>query len=49
MSEERGLELQDTEKQEVAFSGAERTRERLAFVPRADIYETGEALSLIHI
>ena len=47
MSEERGLELQDTEKQEVAATGAERTRERLAFVPRADIYETGEAITVV--
>jgi HSP20 family molecular chaperone IbpA len=47
MSEERGLELQDIEKQEVDFSGAERTRERLAFVPRTDIYETGEAITVV--
>ena len=47
MSEEKGLELQDTEKQEVAESGAERTRDRLAFVPRADIYETGEAITVV--
>jgi HSP20 family molecular chaperone IbpA len=47
MSEERGLELQDTEKQEVAETGTERTRDRLAFVPRADIYETGEAITVV--
>jgi HSP20 family molecular chaperone IbpA len=47
MSEERGLEVQDTEKQEVDFAGAERTRERLAFVPRADIYESGEAITVV--
>lgn len=47
MSEERGLELQDTEKQEVVTTGAERTRERVAFVPRADIYETGEAITVV--
>jgi HSP20 family molecular chaperone IbpA len=47
MSEERGLELQDTEKQEVAATGAERTRDRLAFVPRTDIYETDEAITLV--
>ena len=47
MSEERGLEVQDTEKQEVETEGAERTRERLAFVPRADIYETAEAITVV--
>lgn len=47
MSEERGLELQDTEKQEVVATGTERTRERVAFVPRADIYETGEAITVM--
>lgn len=47
MSEETGLELQDTEKQEVAAAGAERTRERPAFVPRADIYETGETINVL--
>ena len=47
MSEERGLEVQDTEKQEVETTGAERTRERLAFVPRADIYETAEAITVV--
>ena len=47
MSEERELEPQDTEKQEVATTGAERTRDRLAFVPRADIYETDEGISVV--
>ena len=47
MSEERDLELQDTEKQEVETEGAERTRERPAFVPRADIYETAEAITVV--
>lgn len=47
MLEEKGLEIQDTEKQEVATSGAERTRERLAFVPRADIYETDESITVL--
>lgn len=47
MSEERVLEVQDTEKQEVETTGAERTRERLAFVPRADIYETAEAITVV--
>jgi HSP20 family molecular chaperone IbpA len=47
MSEERGLEVQDTEKQEVEEMGAERTRDRLAFVPRVDIYETDEAIHVL--
>jgi HSP20 family molecular chaperone IbpA len=47
MSEESGLELQDAEKLEVESEGAERTRERLAFVPRADIYETAEAITVM--
>lgn len=47
MSEEQALEIQDTEKQEVADTGAERTRDRLAFVPRVDIYESGEAITVI--
>jgi HSP20 family molecular chaperone IbpA len=47
MSEEQALEIQDTEKQEVADTGAERTRDRLAFVPRVDIYESGEAITVM--
>ena len=47
MSEERGLEVQNTEKQEVEEMGAERTRDRLAFVPRVDIYETDEAIHVV--
>ena len=40
MAEEtKDLQLQETEKQEVQESGAERTRERPAFIPRSDIYE----------
>jgi hypothetical protein len=39
MTEEtKDLQVQETEKQEVIESGAERTRERAWFVPRADIY-----------
>jgi HSP20 family molecular chaperone IbpA len=47
MSEEMALEVQDTEKQEVVESGAERTRDRQAFVPRADIYETDQAIVVV--
>lgn len=48
MTEEtRDLQLQETEKREVAESDAERTRDRLAFVPRADIYETDDEIVVV--
>jgi HSP20 family molecular chaperone IbpA len=47
MSEEQALQLEDTEKLEVEETGAERTRDRLAFVPRVDIYETDEAITVV--
>jgi HSP20 family molecular chaperone IbpA len=47
MSEEKALQAQDTEKQEVAMPGAERTRDRVAFVPRSDIYETNEGITVV--
>ncbi len=47
MTEEKALQVQDTEKLEVAETGAERTRDRLAFAPRADIYETDEAITVV--
>jgi len=47
MTNEKELNIQETEKQEVAETSAERTRSRLAFVPRADIYETNEAIVLV--
>ncbi len=47
MTEDRALQVGDTEKLEVAETGAERTRDRLAFVPRADIYETSEAITVV--
>jgi HSP20 family molecular chaperone IbpA len=47
MTEEKALQVEDTEKQEVAETGAERTRDRLAFVPRADIYEAEEAITVV--
>jgi HSP20 family molecular chaperone IbpA len=47
MTEEtREIQVQDTEKQ-VAETEAERTRDRPAFVPRADIYETDEAIYVV--
>ena len=47
MSQEQSLEMQDTEKREIEPSGTERTRDRLAFLPRADIYENGEAIAVV--
>ena len=47
MANETELNIQETEKQEIAETGAERTRSRLAFVPRADIYETNEAIVVV--
>ena len=44
--ESREIQVQDTEKQ-VAETQAERTRDRPAFVPRADIYETDEAIVVV--
>jgi HSP20 family protein len=47
MTEEtRDLQVQEAEKQ-VAETEAERTRDRPAFVPRADIYETDEAIVVV--
>ncbi len=47
MAEEQALQVQDAEKQELDLAGAERTRDRLAFVPRADISETGEGITVV--
>ena len=48
MAEEtRDLQVQDTEKREVVETDAERTRDRLAFVPRADIYETDDEIVVV--
>ena len=47
MANENELHIQETEKQEIAETGAERTRSRLAFIPHADIYETNEAIILV--
>lgn len=46
-NESKDIQVQETEKQEVAESGAERTRERVAFVPRVDIYETNDSIFLV--
>ena len=47
MTEDTALQVQDMEKREVAETGAERTRDRLAFVPRADVYETEDAIFVV--
>jgi HSP20 family molecular chaperone IbpA len=47
MTEETTLQVEDAEKREVAETGAERTRDRVAFVPRADVYETNEAIIVV--
>jgi len=48
MAEEtQEVTLQEAEKREVDETGAERTRDRPAFVPRADIYETDDAIFIV--
>lgn len=48
MAEEtREVALQEAEKRKVVETDAERTRDRLAFVPRADIYETDDAVFVV--
>lgn len=47
MTEDTVLQDSDIEKREVVETGAERTRDRMAFVPRADVYETGEAIVVV--
>lgn len=45
--EKKDLQLQETEKQEVQDTGAERTRARPAFIPRADIYEVNDEIVVV--
>ncbi len=47
MAEQTNLQIQETEKQEVEQSAAERTRTGYIFVPRTDIYETDEAIHVV--
>jgi HSP20 family protein len=47
MSENKVLQIEESEKQELTETGTERTRDRLAFVPRADVYETDEAIFVV--
>ena len=46
-TEAKDMQIQEVEKEEIAESGAERTRARKAFVPRADIYETDDELVVL--
>jgi HSP20 family molecular chaperone IbpA len=41
------LQVQESQKQEIVENGPERTRARLAFTPRTDIFETGENIIVI--
>ena len=47
MANENELQVQDAQKQEIDETEAERTRDRKAFVPRADIYEDGDSISIV--
>jgi HSP20 family protein len=47
MTEETQVALHEAEKREVAETGTERTRDQLAFVPRADIYETDDTIVVV--
>jgi HSP20 family molecular chaperone IbpA len=47
MSEEKALQIEETEKREVTETGAERTRDRPCFVPRADVYEIDDAIIVV--
>jgi HSP20 family molecular chaperone IbpA len=47
MAESTDVQVQETDKQEIVESGAERTRARLAFVPRVDIHENADAIVVL--
>lgn len=47
MTEEKSLQVQEEEKREVAEGGVERTRDCPCFVPRADVYETGDGIVVV--
>jgi HSP20 family molecular chaperone IbpA len=46
-TESKELQTQEVEKQEISSNGAERTRARKAYVPRADIFETNDAIVVV--
>ena len=47
MAESKEIQVQETEKQEVVESGAERTRAQRAFIPRVDIFETEDGIAVV--
>ncbi len=48
MTEEtKELQLEQSEKQELVEGEAERTRSRLVFIPRVDIYEANDAIVIV--
>lgn len=48
MAEEtKELQMEQAEKQELVQGEAERTRQRLVFVPRVDIYELNDAMVIV--
>jgi HSP20 family molecular chaperone IbpA len=46
-TENKELQTQEVEKQEITTNGAERTRARKAYVPRADIFETKDEVVVV--
>lgn len=46
-TENKELQTQEVEKQEITTNGAERTRSRKAYVPRADIFETDNEIIVL--
>lgn len=46
-TENKELQTQEVEKEEITINGAERTHARKAYVPRADIFETPEAIVVV--
>ena len=45
--QQQDLHVQETEKQEVIEGDAERTRARKAFVPRVDIFEDNDSITIV--
>jgi len=47
-TQEKEMQIQDVDKQEATtVDGAERTRDRKAFIPRVDIYETNDEIVIV--